>query len=89
MANRRPPAAGKGRPKGSLNKATRQIKEITQQLFDEAYFEKVRQRLQAGKLAPAVECKLLAYAWGEPKQSVNLDANVRHTARVVHEHRPA
>lgn len=66
--NRKPPAAGKGRPKGSLNKATREIRAITQNLFDEDYFVRVKQRLLNGKLAPAVECKLLAYAFGEPKQ---------------------
>lgn len=60
---------GLGRKKGALNKATRQIRDITQKLFDEAYFAGVKVRLGDGKLAPAVECKLLAYAFGEPKQS--------------------
>lgn len=86
---RRPPAAGKGRPKGAVNKATREIREIAQSLFDEGYFAKVRDRLAEGKLAPAVECKLLAYAWGEPKQQVDLNANLKQTTRVVHEHRNA
>ena len=41
-------------------------------LFDDAYWRAVRKRLKAGKLAPAVEVKLLAYCYGEPKQRMEL-----------------
>ena len=78
---------GPGRPKGVVNKATAEIREATQRLFDADYFTNVKIRLDLGKLPPAVECKLLAYAYGEPKQSIALDANLHTIARVVHEHR--
>lgn len=32
--NRKPPAAGKGRPKGATNKATRELKEMILQALD-------------------------------------------------------
>ena len=78
---------GGGRPKGVPNKVTTEIKDITRNIFDAAYFASVKARLAEGKLAPAVECRLLGYAFGEPKQSIDLDANIRTVAKVVHEHR--
>lgn len=77
----------RGRKPGAVNKATAEIREVTQKLFDEAYFANIRVRLGEGKLPPAVECKLLAYAFGEPKQSIELDGNLNTIAKVVHEHR--
>ena len=58
-----------GRPKGAINKATTEIRDITQRLFDAQYWDSTRRRLLSGRLAPAVEAKLLAYAFGEPKQT--------------------
>ncbi|MBI4263389.1 MAG: hypothetical protein HY657_03350 [Acidobacteria bacterium] len=49
------------------NKVTREVRELAQRLFDEAYWKRTQQRLAQGRLAPAVECRLLAYAYGEPK----------------------
>lgn len=34
--NRKPPAAGKGRPKGSVNKATKELKDMILQALDGA-----------------------------------------------------
>ena len=58
---------GPGRPKGSPNKISREIRELAQRLFDEAYWADLRLRLKKRRLPPAVEVKLLAYAYGEPK----------------------
>lgn len=77
----------KGKPRGAVNHATREIRDVTRQLFDDAYFANVRVRLSEGTLPAAVECRLLAYAYGEPKQSIELDANLKAVTKVVHEHR--
>lgn len=83
-AKRNPPAAGKGRPKGAVNKVTREVREITLGLFDDAYWDYTRRRLLSGRLAPAVEAKLLSYAYGEPKLPVDLTANVNVRTVVKH-----
>ena len=65
---RKPPAAGKGRPKGAVNKATREIKDISQGLLsDPVYVESLRRRLTSGK-APHMETLLHHYAYGKPKE---------------------
>lgn len=62
--------AGPGRPKGALNKATREIKDIAAGLLsDPAYVESLRRRLTSGK-APHMETLLHHYAYGKPKESV-------------------
>lgn len=65
---RKPPAAGKGRPKGALNKTTREIKDIADGLLsDPAYLESLRRRLHAGK-APHMEQLLHHYRYGKPTE---------------------
>lgn len=80
-----------GRPKGVPNKVTREIRALAQALFDEAYWEQTRRRLLAGRLPPVVEAKLLAYAFGEPKQQLEHSGALTLATRIVHEHhdRPA
>ena len=63
---------GGGRAKGTLNKVTREIRALSLALFDDEYWERTKARLLIGKLAPAIEAKLLAYAYGEPKQTVDV-----------------
>ena len=63
---------GGGRPKGAPNKVTKEIRALSQVLFDDDYWVKTRARLLNGRLAPAVETKLLAYAYGEPKHIVDV-----------------
>lgn len=75
---------GGGRPKGTPNKATAEIRALAQALFDQDYWQRCKQRLQSGRIAPAVESKLLAYAYGEPKQSVSVEGAVSVRTIVKH-----
>jgi len=88
----KPPAAGKGRPKGSVNKATKEIRELAQALFDQEYWARTRQRIISGHIAPAIESKLLAYAYGEPKQTLDVpqlgDITALLAKKVIHELHP-
>lgn len=72
--------AGPGRPKGAVNKATREIKDIASgMLSDPAYVESLRRRLTSGK-APHMETLLHHYAYGKPKES--LDGTLTHLHKV-------
>ena len=67
MERRKPPNAGKGRPKGSPNKATADIKALsTKLLTDPDYLDALRIRLKRGTAGP-VEVLLHQYAYGKPK----------------------
>jgi hypothetical protein len=57
-----------GRPKGRQNNVTTEIRALAQSLFDKDYWERVRAQLKAGALHSSIHAKLLAYAYGEPKQ---------------------
>jgi len=57
-----------GRPRGRPNNATVEIRALAQSLFDKGYWERVRAQLTEGTLHPSIHGKLLAYAYGEPKQ---------------------
>lgn len=61
-----------GRVAGTPNQATKEIKAELEQLFTPAYFSALPARLAEGKLAPQLESKLLAYRFGEPKQSMEV-----------------
>jgi len=68
---RKPPNAGKGRPKGVPNKATTEAKELAAAILgDERYVKKLRSRAFAGKLHPSVETMLWYYKSGKPKETV-------------------
>ena len=67
-----------GRQPGSLNKATIEAKQACAELVDDPeYREKLKERLLAGKLPPAIEAMLWHYAHGRPKDMV--ESEVRHT----------
>ncbi len=70
-----PPYYGPGRPKGSLNQRTLEAKAFARQLVsDPTYQQKLQARLLAGE-AGAMEPILWAYAYGKPKESVEIQYN--------------
>lgn len=63
-----------GRKKGVPNKATREVRQLARRLVeDREYQANVRQRLRAGE-AGALEPLLWHYAYGKPKEVVDLTA---------------
>jgi hypothetical protein len=74
--------------KGTPNKSRLAgISAWAREMFEDPRYElSVRARLYKGRLPPQVECKLLAYAFGEPPRDINLNASLRGIVSVVHEH---
>ena len=65
---------GSGRTAGTLNKATREVRELSQKLVtDPAYQANLLERLREGR-AGALEPVLWHYAFGKPRESVSLSA---------------
>lgn len=64
-----------GRPKGALNKATREMKDIALELTinSKEYMERLKRRLLSGKLHPSVETFILAHAVGKPKDTLSIE----------------
>lgn len=58
--------AGPGRPKGSKNRITLAVKELAEEILDDEYMERLKQRVKAGK-ASHMETLLWHYAKGKPK----------------------
>jgi hypothetical protein len=70
--NNLPPGPGPGRPKGVPNKAARDIKEMARGLLSgEEYQRNLVRRLNRGTAGP-VETLLYQYAFGKPKDTVEL-----------------
>jgi hypothetical protein len=65
-----------GRPKGATNKVTTEIKELATKLFTPKYWQTLKEKLEAGTLHPSIEAKMLAYAYGEPKQDKSTDGRI-------------
>ncbi len=73
-----------GRGRGALNKATLEIRLAARQIVeDPTYREKLLAAARARKLAPAVECLLLYYAYGKPKEAVDVSVSVGVAAEVL------
>lgn len=73
---RKPPAAGKGRPKGALNKTTREVKNFAVQfLASRAYMTSAKKRVLKGD-APHLETLWHHYAYGKPKETVLLQGAI-------------
>lgn len=74
--NRKPPNAGKGRPKGVPNKVTREIKALAQNVLSRAeYLASLQERIDNGR-APHMETLLHHYAYGKPKEVVAVESEV-------------
>jgi hypothetical protein len=77
-----------GRKPGSKNKVTLAVQEFTRSLVeDPTYRAGLLTRLQQHKLSPPIEAMVWHYAYGHPKQTVDLGGTVHHVAKVIHEHR--
>lgn len=75
---------GPGRPKGGLNRTTKEIRDLARNLLDDPdYKASLRTRLLAG-VAPHIETLLWHYAYGKPKETVELQGEVGVT-KIVRE----
>ncbi len=62
-----------GRPKGSQNRVTKEVREMTRALVDDPeYQETLRNRLLTGDLPAGMETMIWYYAFGKPKDRVEL-----------------
>ncbi len=69
-----------GRPTGSLNRATIEVRELARSLIeDPGYQASLRHRLIAGK-APQMEMLLYSYAYGKPVERHEVTASARTAA---------
>jgi hypothetical protein len=70
------PYIGPGRPKGSLNQRTIEAKALARGLLnDPTYRKNLHARLRAGE-AGAMEVLLWHYAWGKPRETLELSWNL-------------
>lgn len=65
-----------GRKAGSKNKLTDEVRELARSLFDKHYWTAKREAIRQGTCPPQLEAKLLAYAYGEPKQEHHIDTGI-------------
>ncbi len=71
-----PPYYGPGRPKGSLNQRTLEAKALARGLLnDSTYRKNLHARLRAGE-AGGMEPLLWAYAFGKPKEQIEVNWNL-------------
>lgn len=77
------PARRRGRPKGSLNKVTKDIRELAQNLTirNPAWVDSLFQRIEDGTLHPVIETQLMHYSFGKPKENVHVEGHIT-TARL-------
>ena len=75
---------GHGRPKGTPNKTTQDVKRAATRLVeDPAYRRALKKRLLAGS-APHMETLLHYYAYGKPKEHLTHDGTVGVTTTIIH-----
>jgi hypothetical protein len=66
----------RGRPKGVKNKVTSEVRQIAQGLLSNPrYAESLKARLESGTILPGVEAMLWHYAYGKPKETIDLNIN--------------
>jgi hypothetical protein len=70
------PNNGRGRPKGAINRASRELKEFWHSFFtSEEYRERLKKRMLEGS-APHLESYLFNRIYGKPKEAMALDLRV-------------
>jgi hypothetical protein len=80
--------AGKGLPPGALNKTTREIRDAARAILDRPeYRASLEKRLDAGQ-APHMETLLHHYAFGKPKEQLDLDARFTGNTTIVMQQLP-
>jgi DNA-binding transcriptional regulator PaaX len=68
---------GPGRPKGSLNKCTLEAKAFARQLVSSpTYLQNLQTALENRTIETAVEVMLWHYAYGKPKEHIELNWNL-------------
>jgi hypothetical protein len=68
---------GGGRPKGRLNNTTIEVREWTRAIFEDPEVRAVlHAKAATGELAPGIVTELLHYAYGRPKDVVELSAEL-------------
>lgn len=66
-----------GRQKGSLNKVTREIRDVSRQMLERPeYLRALQARLDAGTAGP-VESLLYHYGYGKPKETIEHSTPMR------------
>ena len=72
-----PPYIGPGRPKGSLNQRTIEAKALARGLLnDPTYRQNLQADLKNRKVEASIEAMLWHYAYGRPKESLELSWNL-------------
>jgi hypothetical protein len=67
---------GIGRPKGSQNKTTNEVRDAARAIVDDPeYREMLRVRVRVG-MAPHMETLLWHYAYGKPKETVAVEGQL-------------
>lgn len=79
---RKPPNAGKGRPKGSKNRRTLEVEQLADKVFDAEYVRVLKARIRRGK-APHMETFLAGHKWGLPKKTVAVEGEIPPFVLVV------
>jgi hypothetical protein len=57
-----------GKRRGTKNRLTPEIRQLARQLVDAEYWSRVQTQLHDGSLIPAIEARLLEYAYGRPQR---------------------
>ena len=69
--------AGPGRRKGQVSKVTGEVRELCQNIVrDENYLKNLTLRMIRGDVPPQVEQMVWVYAFGKPKESIEIEQNV-------------
>ena len=72
-----PPYYGPGRPRGSLNKLTLEAKALARELVnDPTYRQNLQADLKNRKVEASIEAMLWHYAYGKPKESLEVNWNL-------------